>query len=1234
MSEYKKQTKYMTGSDTEAALRRKGSTVAQRKAGRIESSVRTGEERRRRLEERDEDFDDRFENSGLFDEPVRKPKKQSAKSSGKGASEGRNAGRSTGTGNSRAGAAGTRPAGTRATGTRAAGTGASDRSAMQRTSAQKNAGQRMTAGRPDSARRVTGGSSERPGSGRAGRVGTRSAADYREYEEASENEETSLADDITIIAVLAVCILMVLSYFGLCGKLGIGINVAVFGLFGRLGYVLPFLIFFMTVFFIANKGKNTVNAGKVIYAFLFLCMLSGLIQMAAGGYNEVLKPADYFTNSRIDIEQIWPTYGGVLGGTLIYALCPLLGNVGTVVLLVALSLILFVLITGKAFITYMTKKVNKKAHEIRNNRRIERREREIYGGENGYYDDYGEENETSAGRNKTVRTNTARRRMGTFEVHDNPDTGLNRPEPQPSEGYGEPSRREAEDEQKKQDKLSKFWKRPRPVSDFDSAGKKDATAPADKPAVGGEEEKLHSVEPDKKALEEKGKDSGFADSELESRFANKPQIDLISLRNNPNPIQKNTTRQYFVTDDDSNIVKMPVSKSLHAGSSNTEDTGNGIGYKIHGLYPDDKEENLTGMESSSEALEKNKFSGAGPETVDFPEESGSEPEEDVTPITTIGLMKDKNIRDAEISNITSLRENVTPEDGPGQEKDDENGYEDDNAGSGNIRKITPISSVRNTDKKNPEKPVAEPKAVRDSSGAVRFTDVNAVPKEPEAPPQPEYIFPPVSLLKKSRGETRDVAAKKQELEQTIEKLQHTFESFNVGVTVTEASVGPTVTRYEVLPDDGVKVKTITSLSDDIKLALAAPEIRIEAPIPGKAAVGIEVPNKESAPVLFGDMIDSEEFRNSKSKLSFAVGKDISGETVVSNIGGMPHALIAGATGSGKSVCINALIMSILYKAKPTEVKMIMIDPKRVELVGYNGIPHLLVPVVTDVKKATGALNWAIAEMDNRYKLFADNAVTNLASYNELMEKNFAEEGGKGECPDKLPQVLIIVDELNDLMMTANSKEVEAAICRLTQLARACGIHVILATQRPSVNVITGTIKANIPTRIAFSVSSLVDSRTIIDQSGAEKLLGKGDMLFYPQGYAKPVRLQGAYVSDGEVAQVVKFIKDQYKEYKYNDDVSRHIETSSEPNGAAAQNEAGSGQGSDGRDEYFLEAGRFIIEKQKSSIGMLQRVYKIGFNRAARIMDQLAEEGVVGPEEGTKARKILMTLDEFNEKYGE
>ena len=489
-------------------------------------------------------------------------------------------------------------------------------------------------------------------------------------------------------------------------------------------------------------------------------------------------------------------------------------------------------------------------------------------------------------------------------------------------------------------------------------------------------------------------------------------------------------------------------------------------------------------------------------------------------------------------------------------------------------------------------------------------------QEKEEQPKKPYIYPPLSLLK--RGSRNPGGYSEQEYRETAVKLQQTLRNFGVGVTVTNISCGPSVTRYELHPEQGVKVSKIVGLADDIKLSLAAEDIRIEAPIPGKSAVGIEVPNKEKTSVFLRDLLESDTFQKHPSRLAFAVGKDIGGQVVVTDIAKMPHLLIAGATGSGKSVCINTIIMSIIYKADPEDVKLIMVDPKVVELSVYNGIPHLLIPVVTDPKKASGALNWAVAEMTDRYKKFAKYGVRDLKGYNAKIET--IQDIDDADKPKKMPQIVIIVDELADLMMVAPG-EVEDAICRLAQLARAAGIHLVIATQRPSVNVITGLIKANVPSRIAFSVSSGVDSRTIIDMNGAEKLLGKGDMLFYPAGFPKPQRVQGAFVSDSEVQQVVDFLTEQGLTAQYSPEVENSMN--------AAPSATSSGP-SNSRDEYFEQAGRFIIEKEKASIGMLQRMFKIGFNRAARIMDQLAEAGVVGEEEGTKPRKVLMTMEEFDQ----
>ena len=489
--------------------------------------------------------------------------------------------------------------------------------------------------------------------------------------------------------------------------------------------------------------------------------------------------------------------------------------------------------------------------------------------------------------------------------------------------------------------------------------------------------------------------------------------------------------------------------------------------------------------------------------------------------------------------------------------------------------------------------------------------VESVPEKAAKP----YVFPPLSLLKRSHSQEEE---KRSEIEKNAQTLKETLKSFGITVSISNVSVGPSVTRYELQPEQGVKLAKIVSLSNDIKMRLAAADIRIEAPIPGKSAVGIEVPNKNSQVVYLGDILSSPAFQENKMKLAFGVGKDIGGKVVVTDIAKMPHLLVAGATGAGKSVSINTLIMSILYRYSPEEVRMIMVDPKVVELQVYNGIPHLLIPVVTDPKKAAAALNWAVAEMTSRYKKFAAYGVRDLSGYNEKI-RGLTEEEREKEGLSVLPQILIIIDELADLMMVSAS-EVEDAIVRLTQLARACGMHLIIATQRPSVNVITGLIKANVPSRIAFSVSSGVDSRTIIDMNGAEKLLGKGDMLFFPQNLPKPIRVQGAFVSDEEVAKVTEFLKSQ-GEAEYNHSISKSLEKE-------ATEEVGGSQSD--RDELFAEAGSLVIETDKASIGFLQRKFRIGFNRAARIMDQLAAEHVVGEEEGTKARKVLMNMEEFEE----
>lgn len=477
-----------------------------------------------------------------------------------------------------------------------------------------------------------------------------------------------------------------------------------------------------------------------------------------------------------------------------------------------------------------------------------------------------------------------------------------------------------------------------------------------------------------------------------------------------------------------------------------------------------------------------------------------------------------------------------------------------------------------------------------------------------------YEYPPVEILSKPAKKSIKGGAKA--LTDTATKLQKTLYSFGVSAKVENVSVGPAITRYELKPAEGVRVSKIANLADDIALNLAAETIRIEAPIPGKQAVGIEVPNKEKESVHLREVLESEEFKNNNSKLTVALGKDVAGNIQLADIAKMPHVLIAGSTGSGKSVCINTIITSIIYNAKPSEVKLVMVDPKVVELSVYNGIPHLLIPVVTDPKKAAGALAWAVQEMDDRYNKFASKGVRDLKGYNKAIEK----EEGVG----KLPQIVIIVDELADLMMVA-AKDVEEAICRLAQKARAAGMHLVIATQRPSVDVITGLIKANVPSRIAFAVSSQVDSRTILDSVGAEKLLGKGDMLFFPAGAPKPIRVQGAFVSDDEVEKIVDFLK-QNGTATYSEDILESIENNNKTDKELAQEQ----QDDDEADPFLADAIQTVVETGQASTSFIQRRFKVGYARAGRIIDQMEERGIISGYQGSKPREVLMTLERLNE----
>ncbi len=903
--------------------------------------------------------------------------------------------------------------------------------------------------------------------------------------------------------ILAVCIVVQISYFGIGGYIGDVISDFSFGILGVTAYVCPLLVFLACAFLISNRGNAVAGIKVVSAAVLYLC-ISGFAALLTGEYKELSTIMELF-----DYSAAHNAGGGVIGGSICRLLCPALGEIGTAIILIILSIASFVVITQKSLMRLMRRQSRKMYQSARESSE-RRRERHQMEEEQRYL----------------------RREEAACRYSHNP-----------------------------QAEAPKTQAQSRMMEDESEMPKQDT-------AVQG-----------KKRREKR---SGSAEDSVTGSSAVRQEIDVPVLF----PVHERISRtQRRVTG-----VTMDTKLEDHRMPSATE---------IHEITPSASEgafvpeENLPEEDTYYMELEK---------------ETEQEPQAPFSPFTIEGIELEN-----ETSSACVIPETEEWDDGPLPSKQ---AVSEPLAARQPISEPTP-SKLAPSEAAPQELPSSAKKTNPRSSQeeiAAGIADVAAEISKKEEMPKPEYVFPPLNLLHKAKGKS---GGQQTVIRQTAAKLEQTLNSFGVHVTVTNASCGPSVTRYELLPEQGVKVSRIVSLADDIKLNLAASDIRIEAPIPGKSAIGIEVPNKENSAVALRDLFESDEFQQHKSSIAFATGKDIGGKVVVSDIAKMPHLLIAGATGSGKSVCINTIIMSILYKAHPDDVKLIMIDPKVVELSVYNGIPHLFIPVVTDPKKAAGALNWGVAEMSDRYNKFAEYGVRDLKGYNKKIEslKDIDDENK----PKKLPQIVIIVDELADLMMVAPG-EVEDSICRLAQLARAAGIHLIIATQRPSVNVITGLIKANMPSRIAFAVTSSVDSRTIIDMGGAEKLLGKGDMLFYPYGYKKPARVQGAFVSDEEVSDVVDFLKNKNSDVSYDAEMEEQI--------AKVQIAASAARGSDDVDALFADAGKFIIDKDKASIGMLQRVFKIGFNRAARIMDQLAEAGVVGPEEGTKPRKILMSAEQF------
>ena len=976
------------------------------------------------------------------------------------------------------------------------------------------------------------------------------------------DEGIPMSNAITLVVSFGLVVLMMFRNFGHCGLIGKWLATFFFGIFGCAQFVMPVFFFLGVTILIAND-YSTLAMKKCGAGFIILMEVSALSQL-------LYKGASITVHDLFSLAINNHVTGGIIGGGIALLLEEGFGTAGAMVILFCIFLLSCILLTQRSFVSFF-KKIVKDMKTSREEWKKAAQQKQL---------------EREAAATEDILINL--------------------------------------DEEETPDRTKSFLKM--------KNGKKKTT----------EKRRTEQCEEKVKELEERRSQK---ESAREKTDKTEPKKNLQDLKVNV-PL--------FTSSDE--VKRKDCVKELHPRiypfteeDGKTEPFQGKLDFSAF-TFPDEIKESTSSFEEEKNQKEKEEDVYEAPHKAkggfhtSLPEEikisglktSVKEPVENIVSEADAILEEDISVNLPDFSQSTIEAERINDEEKDKEKDKETTEYKLIDGETDNVEAMTnEVVDINNEAADNEENAseisnisdneVIESEA-KDNEIISKKTVVKEIKAKEAAVPDrkkaegKDYIFPPVTLLIKEQ-QTQS-SGYEQYLKETALKLQQTLESFGVNVTITDISCGPSVTRYEMFPEQGTKVSKILSLTDDIKLNLAASDIRIEAPIPGKAAIGIEIPNKHNQTVHFRDLIESSTFEKFKSRLAFAVGKDIGGKTVVTDLAKMPHLLIAGATGSGKSVCINTLIMSILYKASPEEVKLIMVDPKMVELSIYNGIPHLLIPVVTDPKKASGALNWAVAEMTNRYKKFTETGVRNIEGYNKKVKELQKSGEIDPETIKKMPQIVIIIDELADLMMVAPG-EVEDAIVRLSQLARAAGIHLVIATQRPSVNVITGLIKANVPSRIAFSVSSGVDSRTIIDMNGAEKLLGKGDMLFYPAGYSKPVRVQGAFISDSEISDVVEFLKENEDVAVYDTEVTEKIE--SKLNSAAISQE---------KDEYFEAAARFVIEKDKASIGMIQRMFKVGFNRAARIVDQLADAGIVGPEEGTKPRKVLMSSEQLEAYFEE
>ena len=1028
-----------------------------------------------------------------------------------------------------------------------------------------------------------------------------------------------MQSEAVILGTFAVCVFLFLSNFHICGMLGDMFSSMLLGVFGSIGYVAPVLLFLGTIFYASNKG-NIRAVYKMLAVEVLLIVLCGLAQLIfGGGYQEGQT-----------FKEIYETAGesgmggGVIGGALVLALHKTVGATGSYILLLVFMILCLVCITERSFVMAVKKGSGKayqyarEDHERRKEIRQEKKEEERLLREEQRVQGVNlHSTDLSAGRPERFTPDMA---MPVTEDDLARFSADRKPEEKMETAVEREEKARAAARRDREERRAALGIPPQPEpSPVQEEKEETRPDPADvfrgNITMAGKEPEKETVPFDEDlSLSRPHRDEDVFLSRSSRDFEDmdvfpeggRPSMEQTAAQAASEAIPEAETFTEPWEEPGETMAKPGKTKNAPA---EPEDDGYWLDEDYDGngnLQNAEKDqtgelESLAELDTEPYAVTEDYWE---PVSVQPPYDAKEEPEPAPVFPEAEEIQAGRVLSGAETENTGEI---------PVLQKAEEK--KQIVTAAGKVIETDAEEIIRQkAEKRRREAEAAKAAEERQAADAAVRQEIQRKEEKPRKP----YVAPPLELLKKGPGAASGQSEK--EFKETAIKLQQTLRNFGVGVTVTNISCGPTVTRYELHPEQGVKVSKIQSLADDIKLNLAATDIRIEAPIPGKAAVGIEVPNKVNSIVYLRELLESPEIRQHPSSLAFAVGKDIGGQPVVADLAKMPHLLIAGQTGSGKSVGINTMIMSLIYRSSPEDVKLIMIDPKVVELSVYNGIPHLLIPVVTDPKKAAGALNWAVAEMMDRYQKFAQSNVRDLKGYNARV-KSLMEAGDvpADQIPAKLPQLVIIIDELADLMMVASS-EVEDSICRLAQLARAAGIHLVIATQRPSVNVITGVIKANVPSRIAFSVASGVDSRTILDMNGAEKLLGNGDMLFYPSGYPKPLRVQGAFVSDQEVSQVTDYIKEQNEDTGYD----RSVEQKMNQGGGAG----GASGGSD-RDTLFFDAGRFIIEKDKASIGMLQRMFKIGFNRAARIMDQLAEAGVVGEEEGTKPRKILMSMEEFD-----